>query len=483
MSDTILYQGDNSEMQKRALATILKWRSDPLSFVREVLGVTTVEEWQAKKLRELRQHPHHTIRSGHGVGKSALLSWSILWFTATHFPCKVPCTAPTSHQIEDVLWGELALWRRKMKQGLADMFEVTSERMYLRMAPDECFAVARTARKENPDALQGFHSENLLFVVDEASGVADEIFQPLEGALSTPGAMSIMAGNPTRPRGYFYDSHHRNRAHFCVTRVSCEESSRVSPAYIKKMADQYGTESNVYRVRVLGEFPHEAADVLIGLADAEAAVERDVEPSTHIRPVWGLDVARYGECLNSLSKRRGNTLMQPVKTWGNVSTMVTVGNLYREYMDTPEADRPHEIIVDVIGVGGGVVDRAIELGLPVRGVNVGEQPPRGETGRYQNLRAWLWWQMREWFIGRACRIPKEESDYLISELTDVHYALTSSGKIAIEGKKDMLERGVPSPDRADSLMLTFAGSVVTTDEWEAEKRGMRRGKRRNFMSS
>lgn len=483
MADSVLYQGDNEEMQRRAARTLAHWRAHPEIFVRDVLGVTIIEVWQFRQLCDLVKHDHHSIRSGHGVGKSAFLSWAVLWFTCTHFPCKVPCTAPTKHQIEDVLWGELALWRRKMKQGLADLFEVTSERMYLKMAPDECYAVARTARADNPDALQGFHSENILFVVDEASGVPDEIFQPLEGALSTPGAKSIMAANPTRTRGYFYDSHHRNRAQFNVVRVSCEDSSRVSPRYIEKMKAQYGVESNVYRVRVLGEFPHEAADVLIPLSMAEAAVERELAVSDFLRPVWALDVARYGECLNALAKRRGNTLLEPIKTWGNVSTMETTGRLYQEYMDTPPAERPHEIIVDVIGVGGGVVDRAIELGLPVRGVNVGEAPPKDGSKRYQNLRAYLWWQMREWFMSQNCTIPREGSDYLISELTDVHYALTSSSKIAIEAKKDMLERGVPSPDRADSLMLTFAGGVVTTDEWEAEKRKYRPRKRRGFMGS
>lgn len=483
MTDSIVYQGDNLAMQRRSAETILRWRLHPEIFVQEVLGVTVIEKWQFKQLCDLVKYDHHSIRSGHGVGKSALLSWAILWFTCTHFPCKVPCTAPTKHQIEDVLWGELALWRRKMRKGLAEMFEVTSERLYMKLAPEECFAVARTARAENPDALQGFHSENIMFVVDEASGVPDEIYQPLEGALSTPGAKSIMAANPTRTRGYFYDSHHRNRAQFNCTRVSCEDSSRVSPAYIKKMLEQYGRESNVFRVRVLGEFPHESADVLIPLSAAEGAVERVVDPSEHLLPIWALDVARYGECLNALCKRRGRTMLEPIKTWGNVSTMVTVGMLAQEYNNTPIAMRPHEIIVDVIGVGGGVVDRALEIGLPVRGVNVGEAPPRGEQARYQNLRAWLWWQMREWFMSLGVTMPKDQSDLLISELTDVHYSLTSSGKIAIESKQDMLDRGVPSPDRADSLMLTFAGSNVTSDEWEAQRRKMKPRAKRNFMAS
>lgn len=483
MRDNILYQGDNEEMHRRAAATILAWRQDPVLFVRQVLHVTDIEPWQITALKNYAVHNHISIRSGHGVGKSAFLSWCIIHFLCTHFPCKAPCTAPTGHQLEDVLWGELALWRRQMHRGLADLFEVTSERMYLKLAEDECYAVARTARKENPDALQGFHSRNILFLIDEASGVPDEIYQPLEGALSTPGAKSIMAGNPTKPRGYFYDSHNKNRQHFCCMKVSGYESSRVTQAYIDKMKSQYGEESNVFKVRVMGEFPDEASDVLIPLSIIEPAIGREVETSDHVMPVWGLDVARYGECVNSLSKRRGNTLLEPIKTWGNVSTMVTVGRLYKEYEETPPADRPHEIIIDVIGVGGGVVDRAIELGLPVRGVNVGEQPPVTEFKRFQNLRAYLWWQMREWFMGHDVKIPAEESGHLIGEATDVHYTLTSTGKIVIEGKKDMLERGVPSPDRADSLMLTFAGSIVTTDDWEAEKRRYKPRKNRNFMAS
>lgn len=460
------------------------WRNDPVVYVHEVLGVENIEPWQQEALRDLAnplKSPHHSIRSGHGVGKSAFLSWCILWFTSTHFPCKVPCTAPTQHQIQDVLWGELALWRRKMRYGLADMFEVTSERMYLKAAPEECYAVARTARKENPDALQGFHSDNILFVIDEASGVDDAIFQPLEGALSTPGAMSVMCGNPTRCQGYFYLSHHRNRAQFNTRKVSCYDSSRVAQAYIDKMMSQYGEESNVFRVRVLGEFPLEDADVLIPLSIVEPAIGRDVAITDHVRPVWGLDVARYGECLNALAKRRGNTLLEPVKTWGNSSLMRTVGNVVAEYEDTPPSERPHEIIVDVCGMGAGVLDRLLELNVPVRGVNAGEAAPRRDAKRLSRMRDWLWWQGREWFMKANCRIPNDE--FLIGELVDVHYTLNSSGKIQVEAKKDMLERGVPSPDRADAFLLTLAGSMVTTDEWTAQRYGIRPKKRKSFMAS
>jgi len=481
MSDSILYQGDNESMQRKATQTLTIWRQNPEIYVRDVLKVEKIEPWQYNALRAINTENHISVRSGHGVGKSAWLAWLILWYTTTHFPCKVPCTAPTSHQLEDILWAELALWRRKMGNGLSELFEVTSERMYLKLAPDECYAVAQTARKENPDALQGFHAENLLFVVDEASGVPDEIFQPLEGALSTPGAKSVLCGNPTRVRGYFYDSHHRNRAqHHCI-RVSCEESSRVSPDYITKMKAQYGEESNVFRVRVLGEFPLEAADVLIPLSIVEPALHRDVAP-TPVKIIWGLDPARYGQYLTALAKRKGNALLEPVKTWGNVSLMITVGKVVEEYNNTPPEERPYEIIVDVCGLGAGVVDRLEELGLPVVGVNAGEAPPRTEAHRLQRMRDWLWWQGREWFQTLAVHI--ENDTYLLGELTDVHYTLTSSGKIVVESKKDMLDRGVSSPDRADAFLLTFAGSIVTSDEWEAARAAKgRRKPKKGFMAT
>ena len=448
--------------------------------MREVLKVKEIEAWQLEGLRALPHHANISVRSGHGVGKSAWLSWVMYWFMLTHFPCRIPCTAPTAHQLGDVLWGELALWRRRMDQRFQDLFEITSDRLVLTAAPNEAYAVARTARPENPEAFQGFHCENILFIADEASGVDDKIFAPLEGALTTPGARSIMTANPTRASGFFFNSHHRNRKHYFCMKASCLDSKLVSKKYEEKMRDQYGPMSNVYRVRVLGEFPHEDADVLVPLSIVEPAIDRVVLPLEY-KPVWGLDVARYGSCLNALTKRRANVLMEPTKSWGNCSTMVTVGILVQEWKRTPVEDRPHEILIDVIGVGAGVCDRAEELGLPVRGINVGESPSRSNSGRFTNLRDELWWDCREWFAGLDCMI--HDDPFLVGELCTVRYSLTSNGKIKVESKSDMIARDVPSPDRADSLVLTFAGSLETTEERKQERYNYVKQRKRSFMCS
>jgi hypothetical protein len=318
------------------------------------------------------------------------------------------------------------------------------------------FAVARASNPDKPEAFQGFHSPHMLFLADEASGIEDIIFEVGQGALSTPGAKILMAGNPTRSSGYFYEAFTRFRAHWWTKRVSCtdlEDAPYANPGYPGEMAEKYGADSNVYRVRVLGEFPLEEDDVLIPLSMIEAAKERDVEPISRIMPVWGLDVARFGNCRTALAKRRSNHLMEPIKSWHKRDLMEVAGLIMAEYEDTNSDERPAEILVDSVGLGAGVVDRMKELNLPVRGVNVGESPSGKD--KFNRLRDELWWKAREWFDSREVKIPEDER--LIAQLSTLKYRFTSTGKIVVEGKEDLMKRGVESPDEADAFVLTMAG--------------------------
>lgn len=432
-------------MSTSAVQRIVDWRSNPEKFVIEVFQAVP-EQWQAEALRAIVNEDKVSIRSGHGVGKSTFLAWLILWFLGTHPNAKVPTTAPTAHQLNDVLWAELGKWHRKMPPALRDSYTFKADRVEV----GNSFAVARTARKENPEALQGFHADNLLFVIDEASGVEEIIFEVSEGALSSPGAKVVMCANPTRVSGYFYDSHHRMKARWHTMKVSCAESSRVSQAYIDDMRMKYGEDSDVFRVRVLGDFPVSDSDSVIPLDLIEAAANRDVEPKRTLMPVWGLDVARFGNCRTALVKRWGNHVIE-TKTWRKRDTMEVAGIVLREYEDAPSDLRPAAICVDSIGVGAGVADRLRELELPVIAVNVGEAP--SGQGRFLNLRAELWWRAREWLEDRDSKITSEE---LCAELSIVKQKITSNGKIKIEGKDEMMDRGVDSPDIADAFVLTFA---------------------------
>lgn len=394
------------------------------------------------------------MRSGHGVGKSTTMAWAALWHMHCYYPQKTPCTAPTLHQLEDVLWAEIGMWHQRLPTGLREQIVVKDLRMELAAAPDESFATARTGgNKQTPEALQGFHSPHLLFLIDEASGVEEVVFQVAEGALTGHNSRVLMASNPTRLSGYFYDSHHKVRHLWYPIHVSCMDSNLVTEKYIESMRIKYGEDSDVWRIRVLGEFPVAGDDILMPLDLVMAATEREVEPVTSMMPVWGLDVARFGSCKTALAKRQANRLVEPVKSWYKRDLMDIAGRVLDEYENTSSDLMPAEIIVDSIGIGAGVLDRLYELGLPVRGVNVGETPSGKD--RFTRLRDELWWRAREWFEGRDVTIP--EDDELIAQLTDVRYRFGSNGKIQIERKEEMMDRGVASPDIADAFVLTMAG--------------------------
>lgn len=435
---------------------IKRWREGgPALFAQEALGATpTKQQWDAsKKLVERRKV---SIRSGHGTGKSAFMSWCVLWFGYCYFPCKIPCTAPTSHQLNDVLWAEIATWHRKMTQRipqLAGEFTWSSEKFYMTDRPNEAFAVARTSRPEKPEALQGFHSENILFLIDEASGVPEAVFQVAEGALSTEGAFVVMAANPTREDGYFHASHHKMRDRWAALHWDGEESPMVSRQYIEDMRLKYGVDSPIYQVRVKGNFVM-AADGVIPLYLCELARDREVKPFGGV--IWGLDVARFGDDSTALAKRKGNTQLEPTKEWFGKDTMQTAGLIKHEYDNSPI--KPVAINVDVIGIGAGVVDRLKELGLPVRGVNVAEAASVSDM--YSRQRDELWFLGREWLAALDCKLCDDEP--LIAELTTPKYQILSNGKIKVESKDEMKKRGVASPNRADAFLLTFAGGAVSS---------------------
>jgi transcriptional regulator with XRE-family HTH domain len=297
------------------------------------------------------------------------------------------------------------------------------------------------------------NSANISFMIEEASGIEDVIFQVARGALSSRKAWQFMFGNPTRTSGYFFESHHSNRERWRTYHVPCHHSSRVSPDYARDMARDYGEDSNVYRVRVLGDFPTSEDDAVIPLGLIEAAIGRDVSPAESA-VVWGLDVARFGDDSTALAKRRGNVLLEPVREWRKMDLMQTVGAIAKEYRETPIEHRPGAINVDVIGMGGGVVDRLRELGLPVRGINVAERPAL-DRERYMRLRDELWFEGRDWFDSRSVLIPDDPK--LVSELVSPKYKLESSGKLKVESKDEMRKRGVKSPNKADAFLLTMAG--------------------------
>jgi len=435
---------------------VIRYLHKPVLFVQEVLNVEP-DAWQIDFLNHIaRGERRISVRSGHGVGKSTAASWAILWYLLLHHPVKVVITAPTSSQLYDALFAELKRWVKALPPALRETLEVKQDRIEIVNSANDAFVSARTSRAEQPEALQGVHSEYVMLVADEASGIPEAVFEAAAGSMSGHSAVTLLLGNPVRSSGFFHDTHNRLAADWVTMKVSCADSPRVSEAYIEEMKARYGEESNAYRIRVLGEFPRSDDDTVIPMELLELAQNRDVATSMHSKLIWGLDVARFGADKSALCKRQGNAVTEPVRTWKNLDLMQLTGAVVAEYEALPPSQRPHEILVDSIGLGAGVVDRLRELRLPARGINVSESPAMGAT--YRNLKAELWHKAKAWLEQRDCRMPKDEA--LIAELATVRYSFTSSGKIQIEGKDEIKRRGLPSPDRADAFCLTFASDAM-----------------------
>jgi hypothetical protein len=256
--------------------------------------------------------------------------------------------------------------------------------------------------------------------------------------MSGHNAVTLLLGNPVRSSGFFYDTHTRLAGEWTTFQVACTDSPRVSDEYVKEMAQRYGEDSNVYRIRVIGEFPKGDDDTVIAMDLLESALHRDVAASQSAPMVWGLDVARFGSDRSALCKRQGNVVTESIRTWKNLDLMQLTGAVVAEYNVLPPSQQPKEILVDSIGLGSGVVDRMRELKMPVRGINVSEAPAFGNT--YFNLRTELIFRVRGWLEQRTARIPKNPA--LVAELTSIRYSFGSTGKVKAESKDDMRRRGL-----------------------------------------
>lgn len=203
---------------------------------------------------------------------------------------------------------------------------------------------------------------------------------------------------------------------------------------------------------MLGEFPLAEDDTLIPAELVDGAMGRDITDAVTMPEIWGVDVSRFGADSSVLVKRRGNVVTEMPRRWQGIDTMALAGIVKSEYDMLPLAARPQLIVVDVIGLGAGVVDRLTEQSLPVLGLNVGEVP--SVAGRFMRMRDELWVRAREWLETRRCRLPYD--DKLRADLCAPRVSYNSDGRMQVESKQQLRSRGYASPDTADALCLTFA---------------------------
>ena len=462
---------------KAALAWRDRYTWDIVAFIREELHAEPWP-WQLEVLEQYNQRNRRiAVRSGHRVGKTTLLAWMILHHILFRFPQKTQVTAPTEKQLYNALWAEVKKWHEALRPELKSLIEVKHDRAELVESPGKSFTTCATSRAETPEALAGVHSDWVLLIVDEASGVPEPVFESAIGSMAGENAMTILTGNPVRGQGTFYMAHTElagdgTKGTWWTKKVSClDVPEQVTEDFILDVKLRWGENSNQYRVRVLGEFPVSDDDTIIPWDLVQAALARDVTTNRSAAIIWGVDCARFGRDRSALAKRQANRLLEPVRWWVKLDTMELAAKIYAEWETTPTHLRPQEINVDVIGIGAGVVDRLRQLGLPARGINVSESPSFKDKELYANLKAELWFAGKKWFTARDCVLPEvygsarqrdNGSGDLVGELTCVKYRFRKgSQKIEVESKDDLKKRGMDSPDLADAFIMTFASNAMT----------------------
>ncbi len=438
----------------------------PLEFASDILGVRLWAK-QREVLGSLVEHRRVAVKSGNGLGKGFCAAVALLWFLYAHRDAAIALsTAPTFRQVRHVLWRQVHRLYRPNAQILGGKMLDTRWEI-----SDDRYAMGLSA--ESADQFQGFHSPNMLIVVDEAEGVSDEIYEAIEAVMTSADPLLLLIGNPTTVTGAFRRAFYEERQLYHNITISALDSPNVqegktvipgltSARWVEERRETWGEDNPIYRARVLGEFPDQAEDTLIGLSDVEEAAQRwatgqeDGAADAPGEVVLAVDVARFGSDRSVILRRQGNRVME-VRTFRDMDTMQLAGWVAAAIRETS----PERVCVDEIGVGAGVVDRLKEQGYPIKAINVARRASQERI--FANVRAEGYWRLKELFASGEIAIPNDHQ--LMGELAALRYSYDSQGRVLMESKEAMRQRGLPSPDKADALMLAFLESANKTRLW------------------
>jgi hypothetical protein len=391
------------------------------------------------------------IKSGHGTGKDTCLSWIYYCLMVCYPFFRGLVTAPTAAQLKRNLWSEFSKWRRKSKI-IQESIEIETDLVYNREHKKEWFIQSRTcnpksSEDEQAETLSGTHSKYMLVGIDEASSVPRPVFKPLESTLTGFMNFALMIGNPTRGHGYFYDAFNNDIKNWETITWSSEESPIVSRDFIERMESKYGKDSNMYRVRVLGEFPITDTTSLIPYSWVMAAVDREIEIDKGAPIIKGIDVGGSGD--PSIILTREGSVVTDIREFSNPDTMETAAWIMKELVGSDY----NIAYIDPIGLGAGVYDRLRQWG--VRDLEPIDVRMESSNPDYFRLRDELFMRVREKFERGIIKIPDDLE--LIGELSTIRYddPDRTKGKIKIESKHNMRKRNVESPNKADALAYTY----------------------------
>jgi hypothetical protein len=440
--------------------------------------------WQRKVLRDIAEHIRKNkgqlqmdtlrkaVSSGRGIGKSALVSWLILWMLTTRIGSTVIVSANSEAQLRSVTWGELTKWTAMLINN--HWWEISATK--LTPAKWVCELVERDLKKgtrywaaegklwseENPDSYAGVHNhDGMMLIFDEASGIPDPIWSVGAGFF-TENILDrywFAFSNPRRNQGYFFECFNAKRAFWDTTQVDARTVEDTDKQVYEQIIAEYGEDSAQAKVEVYGEFPNEGDDQFIGPTLVDEAMRREPYKDMTAPLVMGIDPARGGLDSTVIVLRRGRDLVA-IKRFQGEDTMMIVGRV----IDLMEEFKPTLVVMDEGGLGYGILDRLNEQRYKVKGVNFGWKAKNSIM--WGNKRAEMWGAMKDWL--KSAALPQDRQ--LKADLTGPLKKPNSSGTVFLEGKKEMRSRGLASPDAADALAVTFAYPVAHRESKETPTR-------------
>lgn len=462
-----------------------QYRNDRVAFVHDCFNWRAGEgpaAYQDEILEAGATHKRRAIRGPHGLGKTAVAAWEILHFALTRDgeDWKVPATASSWRQLTKYLFPELHKWTRRLKWDVIGrpMFDKRNEllTLSLKLGTGEAFALA----SDDEEMIEGAHADQLLYVFDEAKAIKGKTFDAAEGALAggeRTEAFALAISTPGEPVGRFYEIHQRAPGfedwwtrH--VTLEECIAAGRVSPEWAEQRKKQWGEKSAVYQNRVRGEFCASDSDGVIPLAWIELANERWAEwnESKEWSPFTGVgvDVSRSQSGDKTCLALRHEKVITELRKSTETDVMAITGKVAALLRS-----RGGKAVVDVIGIGAGVVDRLREQKLKVVPFNASGSTTakdRSQELEFLNLRAAAWWNLRELLDpANNEEIALPPDDELIGDLTAPHWKVTSSGKIQIESKDDIRRRLGRSTNDGDAVVQILYDEPKRRNVYEEEE--------------
>ena len=434
---------------------IRAYRSNPSSWVRDILGQTGNYPKQNEVLQSLCDNPRTVIRSPNGVGKTIVMAQAVLWGLSVWNDIQIVTTASTNRQV-GMLWTRIGTMYVRSRMPLGG--HLTSQSFS--NSNRDVNAIGFST--DDPGLFEGWHNKRILVVVDEAKSVPQGIYDAVERVLSAGSWVRLLvASTPGDAMGPFYDCFNRNGHLYHKFHIKAEDSPYIRREWIEERRKSWGEKSALFQSACMGEFSTETSEyVLIPLGRIQRLLEHPPEAIGSVIK-GGIDLAAGGGDETTFALFIGNQQVM-MEAWREGNTMATVEkiiSLCQRYdaLKEPNSVAHRNVNIDADGLGKPIVDRLWELGYMFTPINNGGSALNKE--QFCNFTAEAW-SSAAGIVERG-EVSLIDDDILISQLASRKRKPRSDGKVQLESKEDSRSRGMPSPDRADAVVLALAQTEST----------------------